>query len=102
MLDFYFLERGLRIVFVSHIFYHLSRKVFLILYSINCANFIAYLSLLLETYSNICIAIVYFPSCDVINFEINGSFLIKQILYMTKKQDKYLNIFREKRAFKMK
>ena len=57
-----------------------------------------------------CISIVYFPDCDVINFESNLIFLIKLFLCMTKKsrQFKYLNIFkklnilRTKRAFQKK
>ena len=44
------------------------------------------------------------PVCDVINFEISLSFLIKPLSYMTKKsvQDKNVNILRTKRAFNMK
>ena len=32
-----------------------------------------------------CIGIVYFPDCEVINFEIKLSFLIQPFSYMTKK-----------------
>ena len=32
-----------------------------------------------------CIAIVCFPGCDVINFETNFIFLIKQLFWMAKK-----------------
>ena len=35
MLNFDFLEKGLRIVFTSHFEYDFSRKMFLILYSVN-------------------------------------------------------------------
>ena len=45
-----------------------------------------------------CIICVCWPSCDVINFEINLIFLIKRFIYMAQK----LNILRTKRAFKMK
>ena len=41
------------------------------LYSINWPNFIVCLSLLLEILSYMCITIVYFPVCDVVNLEIN-------------------------------
>ena len=40
--------------------------------------------LFLEILDNICIAIVYFPGCDVIYFETNVIFLIKLFFYMTK------------------
>ena len=43
------------------------------LYSINRPNFIAWLSLLFEILGNICIAIICFPVCYYINFEINLS-----------------------------
>ena len=45
---------------------------------------------------------VYWPGCDVINFGINLIFLVKAFLYMTKRQDKNLNIVRTKRDFKVK
>ena len=65
------LEKGL--VSRSQFVYDFSGKMFLILYSINWLNFIVRLFLLLETRGNVCIAVVYFPSCNVINFEINLS-----------------------------
>ena len=46
-------------------------------------NFIIWLPLLLL--GNRCIAIVYVPGYDIINFEIYLIFLIKRFLYMTKK-----------------
>ena len=49
-----------------------------------------------------CIAIVCFPGCDVVNFEINLIFLIKPFFYMAKIEDKNLNILRTKRPFKVK
>ena len=76
------LEKGL--VSRSQFVYDFSGKMFLILYSINWLNFIVRLFLLLETRGNVCIAVVYFPSCNVINFEINLIFLIKPFFYMTK------------------
>ena len=45
--------------------------MFLMSYSINWQNVIIWFTLLLETLGNMCIAIVFFPSCDVTNFEIN-------------------------------
>ena len=49
-----------------------------------------------------CIAIGCFSSCDVINFEINLTFLIKPFSYMTKSQELNLNILGMKRAFNVK
>ena len=63
--------------FLPHFAYDFSRKTFLMLYSINWPNFIAWLSLFLETLGNMCIAIVCYPGCDVMDFEINLIFLIK-------------------------
>ena len=44
-----------------------------------------WLLLLLKTLANMSIVIIWFPVCHVINFEINLSFLIKPVSYMTKK-----------------
>ena len=65
------LEKGLGIVSPANFVYAVSRKMFLILYSINWPNFIVRLPFLLEILGNMCIAIVCFLGCDVINFEIN-------------------------------
>ena len=47
-----------RIASPAHFVYDFSTKVFLMLYSINSPNFIAWLPLLLEILDNMCIAIV--------------------------------------------
>ena len=85
MLNFNFPEKGLGLVSASHFVYKLSRKMFLMLYSINWPNAIVWLPLLLEILDNMCITIVCYPGCDVIKFEINFIFLIKLFCYMTKK-----------------
>ena len=85
MLNFDFPEKGLLLVSPTHIVYEFSRKIFLMLYSINWPNFIAWFPLLLEILKIMCIAIVCFPDCDEINFEINVIFLIKPFFYMTEK-----------------
>ena len=85
MSNFDFLEKGLEIVSPPYFVHDFSRKIFLMLYSINWANFIVWLSLLLEIWDNMCIEIVSFPGCEVINFEINLIFLINPSFYMTKK-----------------
>ena len=53
-------------------------------YSINWPNSIAWLSLLRKMLRNMCILIICFPFCDVINFEINLNFLSKTFFCMTK------------------
>ena len=57
----------------------LSKKMFLMLYSINWPNFIFWLPLFFEILGNKCIAIICYPGCDIINFEINLIFLIKAV-----------------------
>ena len=59
-------------------------NIFLMLYFI-WLNFIAWLPLLLEILSNMCIVIICCPLWDVIDFEINHSFLFTPFLYMTKR-----------------
>ena len=53
-------------------------------YSINWPNVIVWLPLFLEILSNICIAIVCYQACDVINIEINPTLLVKPFFYITK------------------
>ena len=68
MLNFYILEKGLGIVSPPHCVYDFSTKIF----SINWPNVIVWLPLPLELLDNICIAVVYFPGCDVLNFKFKG------------------------------
>ena len=61
MLNFDFLEKGLGIVSVPYFVYDFARKIFLMFYSIDWPNFIAWLPLLPlhpEILVNMCIAIV--------------------------------------------
>ena len=74
-----------------------SRKVFLMLHSINWSNLIVWLPLLHEILDNMCIAILCFPDCDVINFEIKRSFQWSRFSAWPKSKDKNLNILRTKR-----
>ena len=78
------------------------KKKFLMLYSINWPNVIVWMPLLHEILGNMCIAIACFASFDVINFQINLTFLIKPFFNMTKMSRPKLNILRIKRAFKVK
>ena len=57
MVNFGFSGKGLRIVSPPHFVYDFSRKMFLMLYSINWPNFIVWLPLL-EIFGNTCIATV--------------------------------------------
>ena len=95
MVNFGFSEKSLRLVSPPH-FVYISKKMFLMLH-INWWNFIPWLPLFLQILGSMHIAIVCFPGCDVINFEINFIFF-----YMTKKSRQNLNILRTKRAFKVK
>ena len=85
MLNFNLSIKGLGLVSPPHFAHYFSRKIFLMLHSINWPNFIVPLHLLLEIFGNMCVVIVCFPGWDVINFEINLIFLIKTFWYMTKK-----------------
>ena len=60
------------------------------------------LPLLLEILGNICIVIICCQVCDAINFESNQSFLIKLLLYITKKSGQNCKYIKTKRAFSMK
>ena len=101
MLNFDFLEKGLGIVSLPHFVYDFSRKMFLVLYSINWPNFIVKLSLLLDILINMCIAVVCFPGCDIINFEINIIFLIKPLFYMTKRPRQKFKYLKNKKSFQV-
>ena len=75
----------------------LKKNIFHTLKSTNCPNFIVWLPLLREILENICMIIVSYPGCDVINFEINFIFLIKPFFSTwPKSQDKNLNILKRK------
>ena len=56
--NFDFLEKGLGIVSPLHSLYDFSTKMFLMLDSINWANFIVWFPLILEILGNMCIGIV--------------------------------------------
>ena len=54
MLNFNFSEKGLWLVSPLHFVYDFSRRMFLLLHSINWPNFIVWLLLLFETLGNMC------------------------------------------------
>ena len=102
MLNFDFLDKGLGIDSQAHFVYDFSTKMFLMLYSTNWPNFIAWLPLLFEILDNMCIAVVCYPGCDAMDFEINFIFLIEPFYLPDQKVMTNLNISRTKRAFKVK
>ena len=77
-LNFGFLGERLGKVSPPHFVYDFSRKLFFLSYPINRPNFIVWLPLPHEILVNICIAVVCFPGCDIINLEINLIFLTKK------------------------
>ena len=83
--QFWFLRKVSANSFSTTFYVWFFKKVFLMLYFINRSNLIVWLPLLLEILGNRSFAIVCFPGCDVINFEINLISLIKPFFYMTKK-----------------
>ena len=103
MLNFAFSEKGMGLVSQPHFMYDLSRKMFLMLYSINWPNFVVWLSLLFEVLGIMCILIVLFPGYDVINSEINVIFLIKGFCFIhdqtTKKSGQKFKYFENEKSF---
>ena len=97
MLNFDFLEKGLTVC-SPHFVHDFSRKMFLIFYSVNWPNLIAWLRLILQ---NMCIATIYFQECDVKNLEINHIFLIKPFFYLTKKWRQKLQYLENKKSFQV-
>ena len=58
MVNSIFSEKGLGLISPPHFVYDFSRKMFLMLHSIYCPNFIIWLPLLLRLLGNMCITIV--------------------------------------------
>ena len=81
MFNFDFLWKCLGLASPPPIVYYFPREIFLMFCSINWPNFIVSFSLLLEILGNMCIVIICCSVFDVINFEINHSFLIKPFFY---------------------
>ena len=97
MLNFDFLEKGLGIVSLPHFVYNFSRKIFLMLYSINWRNFITWLYLLIEILVNMFIANACY--CDVTDFEIDLIYLIKPFSFMTKKSRQKFKYLKNEKSF---
>ena len=99
MLKFEFLDKGLGINSPAHFLYDFSTEIFLMLYSINWPKLIICLPLLLEILGNMCIVIVYYPGCDVMDFKINLIFLIEQFFLHDQKVTTKTYIFWEWKIF---
>ena len=82
MLNFDVLEKGVRVLFFNDILWIIFwKKKFCYIYR---PNFIVWLLLLIEILGKMCVVIIRFPLSGIINFEINLSFLIKLLFYMSK------------------
>ena len=81
--QFWFFIKRSGTSFLPYFRYDFPRKVIRMLYSINWPNFIVWLFSLLEILGHMCIAIICCSAYDVINFEINCSFHIKTLFYIT-------------------
>ena len=69
------------------------------LYSIGWPNFIALLSVHLEILGNMCVAVVCFSGCDVVNLEIKLIYLIKPFFYLSKKLREKLKYMENEKSF---
>ena len=76
---------GTSLAVIFCVWFFKKNQVCQVIYSIIWPDFIVWLPLPLEILNNLCIAIISFQVCYIINFEINFSFLIKPFSYMTKK-----------------
>ena len=75
----------MQLVFLPRFLHDFSRKIFIMLYSINWTNFIVWLPLHLEIFGNkMRIIIICFPVDDVMNLKTILSFFIDLFFYMTK------------------
>ena len=99
IINFNFSEKGLGLVSPPHFVHDFSRKMFLMLLSINRPNFIVWLPLLLEILGNMFITIACWPDCDVIKFEIKLITLIKPFWCMTKKSRQKLKHLENGKSF---
>ena len=73
-----------------------------IFYNKNIPNFIFWLPLIREILRIMCIEIVFNQVVTSWNLKLTLSFSSSRFFYITKNQDKNLNILKTKRAFKMK
>ena len=82
MLNFDFVEKGLGIVSAPHFVDAFSRKMFLMLCSINWPNFIVRFPLLLKILGNMYIAFICFLGCDIINLTLKLTYLSNHAVFL--------------------
>ena len=93
MLNFDFLKKGLE-KFLHHILCMIFPEKCFSSY-ILLADQISFSGCL----GNMCIAIVYFPRCDVIIFEISFIFLFKPFFYMTQRSRQKFKYLENEKSF---
>ena len=97
--NFDFLEKCLGLVSLPHFVYDFMRRIFLMLYLINRSNLIFRLLLLLEILDNMSIVIICLPVHDLVNFEINLSFLTGRFSPRPEKSGQKFKHLKNKKSF---
>ena len=92
-------KSGLELVFLPHFLHNFYRKIFISGYSINWPHAILWLPLIPEISNNVCMVILCYPGCDVINFEVNLIFLIKPFFYISKKLRQKFRYLENEKSF---
>ena len=100
MLNFDFIEKGLRILSPPHFVYDFSRKCFSSYIILTDQISLSDCLYFLRCWGNICIVTDYFPGCDIINFETNIIFLIKPYSYLTKKSRQRFKYLENEKSIK--
>ena len=90
------LKMGLRIGSPPDFVYNSSRKMFLVLYSINWPNFIASWDIRQYVYCNCLLSMLW-----RVRFEINLAFLIKSFFHMIKKSRQKFKYLESEKGFKV-
>ena len=82
---FWLLGKGLELVPLPHFVYDFSKKKNVSHVMLTNHIFLSNSLYFLRSWAICILQLIFFPGCDVINFEINLSFLIKPFSYITKK-----------------
>ena len=102
MLNFYLLEKGLRLFSPPHFVYGFSRNFFLMLCSINWPNLIVWLPLLLEIFGKYVLPLFVSQVVTSTTLKLTLSFKSSCFSNWPKSQDKNLDVLKIKRAYKVK
>ena len=94
------IKRGLELVSLPYSIHDSWRKIFLTLYFFKWPISLPDCLYFLRHWVKMCIVIICCPVCDVINFEINHSFLIKLFFYINKKSAQKCKYFKNQKSFK--